>query len=82
MSTTRSVAAPPQSPATPRPSMHDQVLFWGCFVALVTTSFGFITRMFLEDTWREQFQRHQDEAEDQPVPAAKGDEHLGHEMTS
>ena len=24
-------------------------LFWGCFIALITTSFGFITRMFLLD---------------------------------
>ncbi len=23
------------------------ILFWGCFIALITTSFGFITRMFL-----------------------------------
>lgn len=28
---------------------HSKVLFWGCFVALITTSFGFITRMFLLD---------------------------------
>lgn len=27
----------------------NQKLFWGCFVALVTTAFGFITRMFLLD---------------------------------
>ncbi len=26
-----------------------QLLFWGCFIALITTSFGFITRMFLFD---------------------------------
>ena len=26
-----------------------QLLFWGCFIALITTSFGFITRMFLLD---------------------------------
>ena len=24
-----------------------KLLFWGCFIALITTSFGFITRMFL-----------------------------------
>src|SRR6266480_1408333 len=34
---------------------HDKVLFWGCFVALVTTSFGFITRMFLINTWASEF---------------------------
>ena len=26
-----------------------KLLFWGCFVALITTAFGFITRMFLLD---------------------------------
>jgi len=26
-----------------------KLLFWGCFIALITTSFGFITRMFLFD---------------------------------
>jgi MFS family permease len=34
---------------------HNKVLFWGCFIALVTTAFGFITRMFLEDTFRTEF---------------------------
>ena len=32
--------------------MNDQnskILFWGCFIALITTAFGFITRMFLLD---------------------------------
>src|SRR5688572_20492619 len=36
-------------------SDHSKVLFWGCFIALVTTAFGFITRMFLEDTFRTAF---------------------------
>lgn len=36
-------------------SRHDQLLFWGCFIALVTTAFGFITRTFLIDTWGTQF---------------------------
>lgn len=27
----------------------NKALFWGCFIALITTSFGFITRMFLLD---------------------------------
>src|SRR5581483_6296414 len=39
-----------------------------------------------EDTRRRQFQRHQDETEDQPVPGAKGNakrgKHLGHDTTS
>jgi MFS family permease len=34
---------------------HDKILFWGCFVALVTTSFGFITRMFLINQWSKEF---------------------------
>jgi len=35
--------------------INDKVVFWGCFVALVTTAFGFITRMFLIDTWSREF---------------------------
>jgi MFS family permease len=34
---------------------HNKILFWGCFVALITTSFGFITRMFLINTWSAEF---------------------------
>ena len=30
-------------------SKENKVLFWGCFIALITTAFGFITRMFLLD---------------------------------
>jgi MFS family permease len=36
-------------------ALHDQVLFWGCFLALVTTAFGFIARMFLINTWAREF---------------------------
>ncbi|MBW3624502.1 MAG: MFS transporter [Armatimonadetes bacterium] len=32
-----------------------RLLFWACFVALVATSFGFIVRAFLIDTWGETF---------------------------
>ena len=28
---------------------NSKILFWGCFIALITTAFGFITRMFLLD---------------------------------
>lgn len=28
---------------------ENKILFWGCFIALVTTAFGFISRMFLLD---------------------------------
>ena len=34
---------------------HNKVLFWGCFIALITTAFGFITRMFLLPTWAGEF---------------------------
>jgi MFS family permease len=34
---------------------HNKVLFWGCFIALITTAFGFITRMFLLPTWSTEF---------------------------
>ncbi len=30
-------------------------LFIGCFIALLTTAFGFVTRVFLVDTWSEAF---------------------------
>ena len=33
----------------------NKVLFWGCFIALVTTAFSFISRMFLLGTWGEEF---------------------------
>src|SRR5215207_7814385 len=34
---------------------HNKALFWGCFIALITTAFGFITRMFLLPTWAAEF---------------------------
>jgi MFS family permease len=34
---------------------HNKVLFWGCFIALITTAFGFIARMFLINEWATQF---------------------------
>jgi hypothetical protein len=43
------------SVAVPQSSTHDKVLFWGCFLALVTTAFGFIARSFLIDTWKVEF---------------------------
>src|SRR5687768_1355312 len=33
----------------------NMLLFWGCFIALITTAFGFITRMFLLNTWAAEF---------------------------
>jgi MFS family permease len=37
------------TPASPAESKANMFLFWGCFIALITTAFGFITRMFLLD---------------------------------
>lgn len=34
---------------------NDKVVFWGCFIALITTAFGFITRAFLVGTWEDEF---------------------------
>ncbi len=36
-------------PSSPR------LLFWGCWIALVTTSFGFLLRALLMDTWAAEF---------------------------
>ncbi len=45
--------------ASPTPSVTtnepDKALFWGCFIALITTAFGFITRMFLLGEWETEF---------------------------
>ena len=34
---------------------NDQLVFWGCFLALITTAFGFISRMFLIGEWATEF---------------------------
>ncbi len=34
---------------------HDKKLFWGCFIALVTTAFGFVGRLFLIGEWAGEF---------------------------
>jgi len=34
---------------------HNQRLFWGCFIALITTAFAFISRMFLLGEWSAEF---------------------------
>lgn len=31
----------------PMNNKHDKILFWGCFIALITTSYAFISRMIL-----------------------------------
>src|SRR5207302_2885809 len=50
-----STLAPRHDAPPPSSSTHDQILFWGCFIALVTTAFGFIARMFLIGTWEREF---------------------------
>ena len=34
---------------------NNRILFWGCFIALITTAFGFIGRMFLIGEWATEF---------------------------
>ena len=41
---------------------NNKILFFGCFVALLTTAFGFITRVFLVDTWSVAFDLDQAQA--------------------
>ena len=36
-------------------SKPDLKLFWGCFLALITTAFAFISRLFLLDVWGAEF---------------------------
>jgi len=36
-------------------SEPDMKLFWGCFIALITTAFGFVGRMFLVGEWSTEF---------------------------
>ncbi|NNM28878.1 MAG: MFS transporter [Akkermansiaceae bacterium] len=34
---------------------HDKLVFWGCFVALITTAFAFVGRLFLINVWAGEF---------------------------
>src|SRR4051812_17714028 len=34
---------------------QNRALFWGCWIALITTAFGFINRMFLINAWAKEF---------------------------
>ncbi|MGB0768701.1 MAG: MFS transporter, partial [Phycisphaeraceae bacterium] len=36
-------------------SKHDKLMFWGCFIALITTAFAFVSRLFLLGEWGEEF---------------------------
>ena len=44
-----------KSVSAPQAESHDQVLFWGCFIALITTAFAFVGRLFLLDVWKVEF---------------------------
>lgn len=37
------------------PSKHDKLMFWGCFIALITTAFAFVSRLFLLGEWGAEF---------------------------
>ena len=41
---------------------NNTIIFWGCFIALITTAFGFIARMFLVNVWSEEFDLNPAEA--------------------
>lgn len=41
--------------ATGNAPKQQMYVFWGCFIALVTTAFAFIGRVFLAGTWQTQF---------------------------
>ena len=43
-------------------SKEDKALFWGCWIALVTTSFAFIARAFTQDAWAAEFGLSQTQA--------------------
>ena len=43
------------SASTQQPAEHNQKLFWGCFIALVATSFGFIARALTANEWGAEF---------------------------
>ena len=36
-------------------SKPDLKLFWGCFLALITTAFAFVSRLFLLGEWKAEF---------------------------
>lgn len=41
--------------AAPQGTEGNQMLFWGCFIALITTAFAFISRLFLLGEWGGEF---------------------------
>lgn len=50
------MSQPSSAPATASGnSTNDMVLFWGCFIALITTAFAFVGRLSLLSTWSAEF---------------------------
>ena len=43
------------APAGNAGNANDRILFWGCFVALIATAFGFIVRALIIDDWGTEF---------------------------
>ncbi|REJ86601.1 MAG: MFS transporter [Planctomycetota bacterium] len=41
--------------SAPSSNANSQILFWGCFIALITTAFAFVGRLFLINAWSEDF---------------------------
>ena len=37
------------------PALHSKRLFWGCFIALIATSFGFVARVITANEWGPEF---------------------------
>jgi MFS family permease len=44
-----------QSESGASTTSEQQTLFWGCFIALITTAFAFVGRLFLLGEWTQQF---------------------------
>ena len=45
----------PAAATADSPTARQKALFWGCFVALITTAFAFVGRLFLINTWAAEF---------------------------
>lgn len=43
------------SNASRQPDVHSKRLFWGCFIALIATAFGFIARVLTANEWGAEF---------------------------
>ncbi len=40
---------------------HNRLIFWGCFIALIATAFGFVIRTMIIDDWGAEFNLSQTE---------------------